>query len=146
MLNYPNKQLATLLNFFSLVPGQPLNFKAEPESETSILLSWTPPRSDTISSYELVYKDGEHGEEVSEETIRLLNLWWVRHKILQWFRIDGLVTFFSTNNNRLTVCKQQKMLSMVTSQWNFVVVHNEFSTGVASGFRHWSYLSRPAPL
>ncbi|RMC19412.1 hypothetical protein DUI87_04022 [Hirundo rustica rustica] len=45
------------------VPGQPLNFKAEPESETSILLSWTPPRSDTISSYELVYKDGEHGEE-----------------------------------------------------------------------------------
>ncbi|XP_008053003.1 receptor-type tyrosine-protein phosphatase delta isoform X4 [Carlito syrichta] len=45
------------------VPGQPLNFKAEPESETSILLSWTPPRSDTIASYELVYKDGEHREE-----------------------------------------------------------------------------------
>uniref|UniRef100_A0A8C6Z1Z1 Receptor-type tyrosine-protein phosphatase S n=1 Tax=Nothoprocta perdicaria TaxID=30464 RepID=A0A8C6Z1Z1_NOTPE len=50
------------------VPGQPLNFKAEPESETSILLSWTPPRSDTISSYELVYKDGEHGEEVNDPT------------------------------------------------------------------------------
>lgn len=47
-----------------LVPGQPLNFKAEPESETSILLSWTPPRSDTIASYELVYRDGEQGEEV----------------------------------------------------------------------------------
>lgn len=46
------------------VPGQPLNFKAEPESETSILLSWTPPRSDTITNYELVYKDGEPGEEV----------------------------------------------------------------------------------
>uniref|UniRef100_A0A5F8GJZ1 Receptor-type tyrosine-protein phosphatase S n=1 Tax=Monodelphis domestica TaxID=13616 RepID=A0A5F8GJZ1_MONDO len=45
------------------VPGQPLNFKAEPESETSILLSWTPPRSDTIASYELVYNDGDHGEE-----------------------------------------------------------------------------------
>ncbi|XP_053428836.1 receptor-type tyrosine-protein phosphatase delta isoform X22 [Nycticebus coucang] len=45
------------------VPGQPLNFKAEPESETSILLSWIPPRSDTIANYELVYKDGEHGEE-----------------------------------------------------------------------------------
>ncbi|XP_014647926.1 PREDICTED: receptor-type tyrosine-protein phosphatase delta isoform X26 [Ceratotherium simum simum] len=45
------------------VPGQPLNFKAEPESETSILLSWTPPRSDTIANYELVYRDGEHGEE-----------------------------------------------------------------------------------
>ncbi|XP_004677716.2 PREDICTED: receptor-type tyrosine-protein phosphatase delta isoform X2 [Condylura cristata] len=45
------------------VPGQPLNFKAEPESETSILLSWTPPRSDTIANYELVFKDGELGEE-----------------------------------------------------------------------------------
>ncbi|XP_041430167.1 protein tyrosine phosphatase receptor type D S homeolog isoform X45 [Xenopus laevis] len=45
------------------VPSQPLNFKAEPESETSILLSWTPPRSDTISSYDLYYKDGDHAEE-----------------------------------------------------------------------------------
>ncbi|XP_069482045.1 receptor-type tyrosine-protein phosphatase delta isoform X10 [Ambystoma mexicanum] len=45
------------------VPSQPLNFKAEPESETSILLSWTPPRSETISSYELVYKDGENVEK-----------------------------------------------------------------------------------
>ena len=52
-----------------LVPGQPLNFKAEPESETSILLSWTPPRSDTIASYELVYRDGDQGEEV-----RVINL------------------------------------------------------------------------
>lgn len=56
-------ELNPLLSCFS-VPGQPLNFKAEPESETSILLSWTPPRSDTIANYELVYKDGEHGEEV----------------------------------------------------------------------------------
>lgn len=47
-----------------LVPGQPLSFRAEPESETSILLSWAPPRSDSIANYELVYKDGEHGEEV----------------------------------------------------------------------------------
>ncbi|XP_031751423.1 receptor-type tyrosine-protein phosphatase delta isoform X33 [Xenopus tropicalis] len=46
------------------VPSQPLNFKAEPESETSILLSWTPPRSDTISSYDLYYKEGDHAEEV----------------------------------------------------------------------------------
>ncbi|XP_054991903.1 receptor-type tyrosine-protein phosphatase delta isoform X6 [Sorex araneus] len=45
------------------VPGQPLSFRAEPESETSILLSWAPPRSDSIANYELVYKDGEHGEE-----------------------------------------------------------------------------------
>lgn len=60
---YGDGKLNPLPPFF-LVPGQPLNFKAEPESETSILLSWTPPRSDTIASYELVYKDGEHGEEV----------------------------------------------------------------------------------
>ncbi|XP_063311189.1 receptor-type tyrosine-protein phosphatase delta isoform X3 [Pelobates fuscus] len=45
------------------VPSQPLNFKAEAESETSILLSWSPPRSDTIANYELYYKEGEHGEE-----------------------------------------------------------------------------------
>ncbi|CAJ0966038.1 unnamed protein product [Ranitomeya imitator] len=45
------------------VPSQPLNFKAEAESETSILLSWTPPRSDTISSYKLYYKEGDHAEE-----------------------------------------------------------------------------------
>ncbi|KAJ7406529.1 hypothetical protein BTVI_65195 [Pitangus sulphuratus] len=59
------------------VPGQPLNFKAEPESETSILLSWTPPRSDTISSYELVYKDGEHGEEngiITEYSIKYIGI------------------------------------------------------------------------
>ncbi|XP_040214077.1 receptor-type tyrosine-protein phosphatase delta isoform X42 [Rana temporaria] len=47
------------------VPSQPLNFKAEAESETSILLSWTPPRSDTISSYELYYKEGDQAEELS---------------------------------------------------------------------------------
>ncbi|KAM4807558.1 receptor-type tyrosine-protein phosphatase delta isoform 9-T9 [Rhinophrynus dorsalis] len=45
------------------VPSQPLNFKADPESETSILLSWTPPHADTISSYELYYKEGDHAEE-----------------------------------------------------------------------------------
>ncbi|XP_077331211.1 receptor-type tyrosine-protein phosphatase delta isoform X23 [Lithobates pipiens] len=47
------------------VPSQPLNFKAEAESETSILLSWTPPRSDTISNYELYYKEGDQAEELS---------------------------------------------------------------------------------
>lgn len=50
--------------FILAVPSQPLNFKAEAESETSILLSWTPPRSDTISSYELYYKEGDQAEEV----------------------------------------------------------------------------------
>ncbi|NXV01449.1 PTPRD phosphatase, partial [Cettia cetti] len=71
------------------VPGQPLNFKAEPESETSILLSWTPPRSDTISSYELVYKDGEHGEEqrVSTEPTTLYRLQGLRPNSLYLFRL-----------------------------------------------------------
>ncbi|KAM6227528.1 receptor-type tyrosine-protein phosphatase delta isoform 7-T12 [Spheniscus humboldti] len=71
------------------VPGQPLNFKAEPESETSILLSWTPPRSDTISSYELVYKDGEHGEEqrVSTEPTTSYRLQGLRPNSLYLFRL-----------------------------------------------------------
>ncbi|XP_051785965.1 receptor-type tyrosine-protein phosphatase delta isoform X16 [Erpetoichthys calabaricus] len=45
------------------VPPQPTNFKAEAKSETSILLSWTPPKADAILDYELVYKKGEQGEE-----------------------------------------------------------------------------------
>ncbi|XP_040976623.1 receptor-type tyrosine-protein phosphatase delta isoform X21 [Aquila chrysaetos chrysaetos] len=71
------------------VPGQPLNFKAEPESETSILLSWTPPRSDTISSYELVYKEGEHGEEqrVSTEPATSYRLQGLRPNSLYLFRL-----------------------------------------------------------
>uniref|UniRef100_A0A8B9MDI7 Receptor-type tyrosine-protein phosphatase S n=1 Tax=Accipiter nisus TaxID=211598 RepID=A0A8B9MDI7_9AVES len=71
------------------VPGQPLNFKAEPESETSILLSWTPPRSDTISSYELIYKDGEHGEEqrVSTEPATSYRLQGLRPNSLYLFRL-----------------------------------------------------------
>nr|XP_020749545.1 receptor-type tyrosine-protein phosphatase delta isoform X25 [Odocoileus virginianus texanus] len=71
------------------VPGQPLNFKAEPESETSILLSWTPPRSDTIASYELVYKDGEHGEEqrTSIEPGASYRLQGLRPNSLYYFRL-----------------------------------------------------------
>ncbi|XP_072216110.1 receptor-type tyrosine-protein phosphatase delta isoform X10 [Excalfactoria chinensis] len=71
------------------VPGQPLNFKAEPESETSILLSWTPPRSDTISSYELIYKDGEHGEEqrVSTEPTTSYRLQGLKPNSLYLFRL-----------------------------------------------------------
>ncbi|XP_058857284.1 receptor-type tyrosine-protein phosphatase delta isoform X9 [Acipenser ruthenus] len=45
------------------VPAQPTNFKAEAKSETSILLSWMPPKGDSIIGYELVYKKGEQGEE-----------------------------------------------------------------------------------
>ncbi|XP_044795823.1 receptor-type tyrosine-protein phosphatase delta isoform X27 [Bubalus bubalis] len=71
------------------VPGQPLNFKAEPESETSILLSWTPPRSDTIASYELVYKDGEHGEEqrITIEPGTSYRLQGLRPNSLYYFRL-----------------------------------------------------------
>ncbi|XP_043371452.1 receptor-type tyrosine-protein phosphatase delta isoform X24 [Dermochelys coriacea] len=71
------------------VPGQPLNFKAEPESETSILLSWTPPRSDTISSYELVYKDGDQGEEqrVSVEPTTSYRLQSLKPNSLYYFRL-----------------------------------------------------------
>ncbi|XP_043570857.1 receptor-type tyrosine-protein phosphatase S isoform X29 [Chiloscyllium plagiosum] len=45
------------------VPSQPNNFKAEPKSDTSIMLSWTPPRQDTIIRYELYYREGEYGKE-----------------------------------------------------------------------------------
>ncbi|XP_048358770.1 receptor-type tyrosine-protein phosphatase delta isoform X26 [Sphaerodactylus townsendi] len=73
------------------VPGQPLNFKAEPESETSILLSWTPPRSDTISNYDLVYKDGEHGEEqrISIEPATSYHLQGLKPNSLYYFRLSA---------------------------------------------------------
>ncbi|XP_078070242.1 receptor-type tyrosine-protein phosphatase delta isoform X9 [Mustelus asterias] len=45
------------------VPSQPNNFKAEPKSDTSIMLSWTPPRQDTIIRYELYYREREYGKE-----------------------------------------------------------------------------------
>ncbi|XP_051843429.1 receptor-type tyrosine-protein phosphatase delta isoform X9 [Antechinus flavipes] len=71
------------------VPGQPLNFKAEPESETSILLSWTPPRSDTIASYELVYNDGDHGEEqrITIEPSTSYRLQGLKPNSLYYFRL-----------------------------------------------------------
>ncbi|KAM9207130.1 receptor-type tyrosine-protein phosphatase delta isoform 9-T9 [Dugong dugon] len=70
------------------VPGQPLNFRAEPESETSILLSWTPPRSDTIANYELVYKDGEHGEErITMEPGTSYRLQGLKPNSLYYFRL-----------------------------------------------------------
>uniref|UniRef100_A0A7N5KIB7 protein-tyrosine-phosphatase n=1 Tax=Ailuropoda melanoleuca TaxID=9646 RepID=A0A7N5KIB7_AILME len=37
------------------VPGQPMNFRAEAKSETSIGLSWSPPRQDSIIKYELLH-------------------------------------------------------------------------------------------
>uniref|UniRef100_A0A452RIY3 protein-tyrosine-phosphatase n=1 Tax=Ursus americanus TaxID=9643 RepID=A0A452RIY3_URSAM len=46
------------------VPGQPMNFRAEAKSETSIGLSWSPPRQDSIIKYELLFREGDHGREV----------------------------------------------------------------------------------
>ncbi|XP_072904505.1 receptor-type tyrosine-protein phosphatase delta-like isoform X19 [Hemitrygon akajei] len=45
------------------VPSQPNDFKAEPKSDTSIMLSWTPPRQDTITRYELYFREREDGGE-----------------------------------------------------------------------------------
>nr|XP_056701452.1 receptor-type tyrosine-protein phosphatase S isoform X3 [Euleptes europaea] len=47
------------------VPGQPMNFRAEAKSESTILLTWSPPRQDLIVKYELIYK-GENQKEVSK--------------------------------------------------------------------------------
>ncbi|XP_029395405.1 receptor-type tyrosine-protein phosphatase delta isoform X28 [Mus pahari] len=73
------------------VPGQPLNFKAEPESETSILLSWTPPRSDTIASYELVYRDGDQGDEqrITIEPGTSYRLQGLKPNSLYYFRLSA---------------------------------------------------------
>ncbi|KAM6040118.1 receptor-type tyrosine-protein phosphatase S isoform 3-T5 [Theristicus caerulescens] len=46
------------------VPGQPMNFQAEAKTETSIVLSWSPPRQEIIVKYELLYKEGDRGREV----------------------------------------------------------------------------------
>ncbi|XP_030365258.1 receptor-type tyrosine-protein phosphatase S isoform X8 [Strigops habroptila] len=48
------------------VPGQPMNFRAEAKTETSIMLSWSPPRQEIIVKYELLYKEGDHGREVQK--------------------------------------------------------------------------------
>ncbi|XP_062816774.1 receptor-type tyrosine-protein phosphatase S isoform X2 [Anolis carolinensis] len=39
------------------VPGQPMNFRAEAKSESTILLTWSPSRQDIILKYELLYKE-----------------------------------------------------------------------------------------
>uniref|UniRef100_A0A8C5JGZ8 protein-tyrosine-phosphatase n=1 Tax=Junco hyemalis TaxID=40217 RepID=A0A8C5JGZ8_JUNHY len=50
------------------VPGQPMNFRAEAKTETSIVLSWSPPRQEIIVKYELLYKEGDHSKENFEPT------------------------------------------------------------------------------
>lgn len=54
-------------SFSASVPGQPMNFRAEAKTETSIVLSWSPPRQEIIVKYELLYKEGDHSREVSLE-------------------------------------------------------------------------------
>nr|XP_033809752.1 receptor-type tyrosine-protein phosphatase S isoform X14 [Geotrypetes seraphini] len=46
------------------VPGQPMNFRAEAKTETSIGLTWSPSRQENIVKYELYYKEGDLGKEV----------------------------------------------------------------------------------
>ncbi|XP_030652836.1 receptor-type tyrosine-protein phosphatase S isoform X9 [Nomascus leucogenys] len=46
------------------VPGQPMNLRAEARSETSVTLSWGPPRQESIIKYELLFREGDHGREV----------------------------------------------------------------------------------
>ncbi|XP_056377623.1 receptor-type tyrosine-protein phosphatase delta isoform X20 [Hyla sarda] len=74
------------------VPSQPLNFKAEAESETSILLSWIPPRSDTISGYRLYFKEGDHAEEqsVTFNTTTSYRLQGLKPNTLYYFRLAAV--------------------------------------------------------
>lgn len=47
-----------------------MNFRAEAKTETSIVLSWSPPRQEIIVKYELLYREGEHNKEVSARLSR----------------------------------------------------------------------------
>lgn len=48
-----------------------MNFRAEAKTETSIVLSWSPPRQEIIVKYELLYKEGDHSKEVSPKQSRV---------------------------------------------------------------------------
>ncbi|XP_074060017.1 receptor-type tyrosine-protein phosphatase S isoform X7 [Macrotis lagotis] len=48
------------------VPGQPMNFRAEAKSETSISLTWSAPRQESIVMYELLYREEDHDKEVGK--------------------------------------------------------------------------------
>lgn len=67
--NILNEQSNLFLTDPSLVPSQPLDFKGEAKSETSILLSWVAPSTQggpesQITGYELVYRRVDDTEEV----------------------------------------------------------------------------------
>lgn len=41
-----------------------MNFRAEAKSETSISLTWSAPRQESIVLYELLYRERDDGKEV----------------------------------------------------------------------------------
>lgn len=47
-----------------------MNFRAEAVSDTSIQLSWDPPRQENIIKFDLHYREGEHGKEVKDKEPR----------------------------------------------------------------------------
>ncbi|CAM9891763.1 unnamed protein product [Lampetra planeri] len=69
------------------VPSQPISFKAEAESDTSMLLSWLPPRQENILKYELLYREGDTGPE------RRLSLDPTMNHVLEGLRENTLYSF-----------------------------------------------------
>lgn len=41
-----------------------MNLRAEAKSETSIGLSWSAPRQESVIKYELLFREGDRGREV----------------------------------------------------------------------------------
>ncbi|XP_038632620.1 receptor-type tyrosine-protein phosphatase S-like isoform X19 [Scyliorhinus canicula] len=73
------------------VPGQPINFKATPKSETSIELQWRAPREEKIISYELYYRDEELGKEevITFQPSTSYSVTGLRPNTLYYFRLAG---------------------------------------------------------
>ncbi|XP_058870096.1 receptor-type tyrosine-protein phosphatase S-like isoform X6 [Acipenser ruthenus] len=73
------------------VPGQPMNFRAEAVSDTSIQLSWDPPRQENIIKFDLHYREGEHGKEiqVTFEPATSYTLGGLRANTDYYFRLAG---------------------------------------------------------
>ncbi|XP_069086248.1 receptor-type tyrosine-protein phosphatase delta isoform X13 [Pleurodeles waltl] len=95
------------------VPSQPLNFKAEPESETSILLSWTPPRTESIISYELVYKDGDNVEKrITIEPTTTYRLQELKPNSLYYFTLAARSTLgFGASTAEISARTMQSMFA-----------------------------------
>ncbi|XP_041059665.1 receptor-type tyrosine-protein phosphatase delta-like isoform X1 [Carcharodon carcharias] len=94
------------------VPGQPLNFKATPKSETSIELLWTAPREDKVISYELYYRDEELGKEevITFQPSMSYSVTGLRPNTLYYFRLaarseHGLGVFTSQISARTLQAK-----------------------------------------